>query len=656
MRKEEKKILIVDDSAMVRKLISHELSQGGYQIDEAETGIEAIVKCGRGTPPDLITMDIEMPGLSGIETSQKLRNKPYRCLFTNYKDNLVPIIMVTSLDTSEIRQKGFKVGATDFITKPFAKHEILDTVNRILKPEKRLAGFKALVVDDSRVTRLIVSEKLRREGVEVLEAENGLQGFELLCNRIGAIDLVITDYLMPELNGLEFCTKIRSELGLKDLPVIFLTSLTDTDEVIKIFKAGASDYLVKPFVGEELLARLRNQLYRVKSKNRLKDTINELHNLNQMKDDLIAVCSHDLRSPLTGILGFTELLQEKDYFSEEDQENLAQIKSSGEFLLSLVNDILDLSKSKSESADLEMEIIDLSEIVKISINAIKHLALAKEQELKYINDCLGDDKINGNQNAMIRVVNNLLSNAVKFTPEKGVITVTQKNLRKSGSSSLLLQVSDSGIGIAEEKIPFLFDKFSKTSRSGTSGEKGTGLGMSIVREVLEKHDSRVEVRSEEGKGTCFDIYMPAVTHKEVAGNKEKKHKSGELAECSSCTILLAEDNPVNVKLVSKILTKAGHDVRVAENGKIAVELVDEFIDLILMDMRMPELDGLGATKKIRNSGGKMPIIALTANSDQASIDTCLAAGMDDFLAKPFKPIDLKLKVAEWGKDRDDAKY
>jgi len=648
------KILVVDDSPMIREIIKSELEEGGYNVVEAVNGIEALIQITKSSPPDLITLDIEMPKLNGFDTCQKAREKHYAHFFTNYKDSRVPIIFVTSKDTMEDRKKGFLLGAADFIVKPFDKGEILGIVNKILKPENLLKGNTALVVDDSKIARTIVSELLHREGLTVIEAKDGSQAYEIICNRMLEIDIVLTDFLMPLMNGSELCSKIRKELNLRDLPVILLTAMNEHSSLLNLFKAGATDYIVKPFVKEELLARINVHLQRTLLNKRLKQTVIELKKLNRMKDDLMAVCSHDLRSPLNGILGFTELLLEKKYIAAEDQQSLIQIKKSGEILLNFINDLLDVSKIQSGKSEMKMEPVSVLEVVNVSINALKHLADHKQQRLELINN-FSDSTILGNHVGLIRVINNLLSNAIKFTPTKGQIKLA---IEPDSANYIKIAVIDSGIGISEDIIPHLFDKFTNTTQAGTSGEEGTGLGLSIVKEIVEQHDGRLNVSSTKGRGTCFEIILPlaAEAEKEVShaleNNAElmKKHSDPvETEHAKTCNILMAEDNPINIMLVKKILQSAGHNITVVKNGRLALEISPKGdFDIILMDIQMPEMDGIKATKAIRNSGmHDIPIIPLTGNTSQDNIDTYLNVGMNDFLSKPFDPKDLHAKIDKW---------
>ncbi|OQY13397.1 MAG: hypothetical protein B6I31_01245 [Desulfobacteraceae bacterium 4572_19] len=660
---EIKKILVVDDNKVIRKIIRTELETDNYEVTEAENGIDALLSVV-SSPPDLITLDIDMPKLNGFETCKRLHEKKYIEHFKKHKNNHVPIIFVTGNDTIADRMKGFEAGASDFITKPFLSGEILATVKNILEPEKRFTNLTALVVDDSITARNVVITILEREGIKIFEAKNGIEAFEIMCTHMSEIDILITDFMMPEMNGDKLCEKIRKELNLINLPILFLTAVSEQSLLLNIFKAGGTDYIIKPFSKEEFLARLAVHLEHAELHKRLQSTVTQLRGLNEMKDNLLTVCSHDLRTPLNGILGNVELMLEDSNVPDNYYQNLSDIKSSGELLLGLVNDILDLSKVQSEHTELKMKPVSALQLVKTSYNAMKQISAKKQQHFKFVNGFLNQEYSNNkdlneiisvNESSIIRVINNLLSNAIKFTPINGNITLS---LNPVPEDYLTISVSDNGIGIAEKDIPFIFDKFTKTSQSGTSGEEGTGLGMFIVKEIIEKHNGIVKVTSTQHKGSCFEVILPLSL--ETPSSQENKktsnyhsitenNKTNDIKKENHYKILIADDNSVNRKVAKKMLEKTGHFITTVRNGQFAVDAaITNSFDLILMDMQMPIMDGLEATKKLRKSGIKIPIIALSANYGQESIDLCYDAGMNDYVSKPFKSAQLNNKINQWG--------
>ncbi|MGV8124676.1 MAG: response regulator [Candidatus Xenobiia bacterium LiM19] len=500
------KILAVDDSAAVRKKIRIELEDGGYEVFEAVDGVDAF-KVLVTLRPDLITLDVDMPHMNGFETCRKLRESRYDRMFRDSKGGRIPIVFLTASDTLEGRARGFEAGATEFIVKPFDKGELLKAVNRILKADDLLHGLTAVVADDSRIARNIVTDFLTILGVNVLEAENGVEAIRQINANIASVDIVITDLEMPEMGGEELCRQIRKELMLRDLPVIVLTAMPERGTLLKLFDAGATDYLIKPFVQEELLARLKVHLD-VRLLNReLQSRLDTLKKFDRMKDRFLAVCSHDLRSPLNGIISLTSLMQEEENLTEENKEFLAMIVQSGEYLLSLIENLLDIHRIASDDAEMDMKPISILDVAKTSIDALKFLAYPKNIELS-VEDRSGGRTINGDALSLTRVVNNLLSNSIKFTPRGGKVSVT---IEAVDESHISLTVSDTGVGIPEKKLKQLMEKKKLSSERGTEGESGTGLGLTIVREISDKHGAVFTVKSAVGAGSEFIITFPSIT-------------------------------------------------------------------------------------------------------------------------------------------------
>ncbi len=377
MEKGTKKILVIDDNKADRIAIRMELESGGYRVEEAVDGFEALGRLSRPPVPDLIALDVEMPAPNGFEVCKRLADEHYGRHFGNRRP---PVVFLTSNDDMECREKGFELGAADFVTKPFKPGAILETVNKVLSENRLGRGLTALVVDDSAAASKIVADCLKQEGIEVFEAKDGRHAFDMLKEMKHGVDLVVTDLLMPGMDGRELMGKIRRELNLDDVPVICLTALEERAELPRLFKAGASDYLVKPFLKEELLARINAHLDNARLAKRLSAMVEELKNLNRMKDNFLTVCSHHLRSPLTGILGFADLLLSRNNLRHDDRDALEGIKASVAALLCFVDDIIDLGKVRLPGCEPKMETVLLSETFADSIDFLRHSACAKNQE------------------------------------------------------------------------------------------------------------------------------------------------------------------------------------------------------------------------------------------------------------------------------------
>lgn len=291
---EKKRVLVVDDSAMVRMTIREELEAGGYQVTEAANGLEALVRITGETPPDLVTLDVEMPRLDGWETCRRLRSDHYADLLARKGINRLPVIFITGQDSMADRRKGFEVGAANFITKPFSPGDLREAVDRILHPVDLSQGMTALVVEDNVVARKIVTGILIQEGLAVIEAGDGQAGYETMKAQGESIDVVITDLFMPGMNGDELTRRVRQEFDRTDIPIICLTAMPDQSELLKVFKAGVSDYLVKPFAREELLARITVHLERYRLSRQLKEKVEALQASNEKIKRL------SITDPLTG--------------------------------------------------------------------------------------------------------------------------------------------------------------------------------------------------------------------------------------------------------------------------------------------------------------------------------------------------------------------
>jgi len=325
-----------------------------------------------------------MPELNGYETFQELRSDDFAKRMGMMPD-IPPVIFITSNDSMAERRKGFEVGAADFITKPFLAGELLRSVKAILNPESRFKGLTALIADDSKTIRSLLADILSKEGMNVLQAENGEQAFEVYQEKEGKVDLVLTDFQMPKMNGLELCKKIRTVLNDKDTTIIMLSGSADQGAILDVFKVGATDYLNKPFPKEELLARINVHMNERLLNKQLHKNISQLKNLSKMKDEFLAICSHDLRNPLAAIQGFTNMMLEMECSPTEKEEYLKTIKSSSEFLLNLIEELLDISRIHMGDGDLELVPLSIADIAQVCKSSMQPMATVKQLDFSLEN-------------------------------------------------------------------------------------------------------------------------------------------------------------------------------------------------------------------------------------------------------------------------------
>lgn len=366
---------------------------------------------------------------------------------------------------------------------------------------------------------------------------------------------------------------------------------------------------------------------------------------NKHKNEILANMSHEIRTPMNAVIGITNHLIEEENNKPELVENLKILKFSAEQLLVLINDILDLSKI--EAGKLEFEKIDF-EIRFLIANIIHLLSLkAEEKGIQIIFEF--DEKIpsllNGDPIRIGQIFTNLIGNAIKFT-QHGFVKI-KVNLFEINKNlvSIDFSIADTGIGIPEDKLASIFDKFTQANSETTRKYGGTGLGLTIVSQLLSLMGSSIHVKSKLGEGSEFIFRLkleiaetkPAAVEPILVDTKKKN--------LNGLRILIVEDNEVNVKVLQKFLSKWNVIIDIAQNGKIALEKVSiQDFDLILMDLQMPEMDGYEATKAIRSlpesNNQNIPIIALTADVMLDVKAKIIRAGMDEFLTKPFQPDEL----------------
>jgi PAS domain S-box-containing protein len=368
----------------------------------------------------------------------------------------------------------------------------------------------------------------------------------------------------------------------------------------------------------------------------------------RLKDEFLANMSHELRTPLNAILGISELLQSgiPGSLNERQSHYMQNIDTSGHHLLTLINDLLDISKIESGKLEIHLESVSLSDVCQSSLSLVKELAIKKKIALQYqpgttLSTILADPI------RLKQILVNLLSNAVKFTPDGGKVTL--EVAANPSKSRVEFSVSDTGIGIAAGDLLRLFTPFSQVDSSLTRKYEGTGLGLALVKKLTELHGGEVFVTSEPGRGSCFTISLPWQPAPEaqrlIAGDDDDDQAHDPPARAvappsaSPWKILLVEDNEYNILSVEDYLEGSGYRVEVARNGKEALDKIDLLQpDLILMDIQMPVMDGLEATRRLRSNPAyaEVPIIALTALAMPGDRDSCLEAGASAYIQKPVR--------------------
>lgn len=378
----------------------------------------------------------------------------------------------------------------------------------------------------------------------------------------------------------------------------------------------------------------------------LENALEGAHRTEERKNEFFSKASHDMRTPLNAIIGLSHLLEKRSDDPHEVLDTAQKIQYSGKQLLTLVNDILDLSHM-SATSDIAMDSkpFDLARCLTESIDLVRH-SISEEHKILKTTGLDRPVPVYGDELMVTRVFSNLISNAVKYTSAGDEIAVDLRTIiEKDAAARYQITVSDTGTGMSEEFLEHLFEPFTREVRFAPTKVIGTGLGMPIVKSLVQRMSGEITVSSTLGEGTKFVVILPLHPTTEAAINAEKPSEDSEAVPLEGLTILVAEDNDINMEIVLELLSQLGAHTVAVSNGQEALHTFSasapNTIDVILMDMHMPVMDGCAASEKIRALGrsdaNEVTIIAVTANVFTEDIARTAQAGMDGHLAKPIDP-------------------
>lgn len=398
----------------------------------------------------------------------------------------------------------------------------MDT-HKLTEQDKPLHKYRVLVVEDDLDTNQFIATTLSDQ-FNVITAMDGMEGIEAVITQ--SPDLIVSDLIMPRMDGEQMVHAIRQRPEFNSIPIILLTSISDEKQRFKLLKEGVQDYLIKPFSQWELKLRVNNLISLKSAKLDLykqKLEIALILEKNKMKNEFLANMSHELRTPLNAIIGFSELIfyNKAGTISEEQKEYIGDITSSAKHLLSLINDLLDLTKIESGKMEFHPEEINLFELLSEIKSNLFPLFFKRQIELIIQVDPALEPIVTDPQK-LKQVIYNYISNALKFSPDGGRIEIYACN---EGKDTFRVEVHDYGIGIKKENLDKLFNKFQQLDSSTSKEYQGSGLGLALTRHIVESQGGHIGVNSTYGKGSSFFIILPRTSKKNAPAGLNKTAKT-----------------------------------------------------------------------------------------------------------------------------------
>ena len=633
------RVLIIDDSSLFHKILVETIGGSDVTPEACRTMAEGMEKLHTGQF-DFICVSMHLKDGDGIDFTRTLRTLP------QYKHT--PVVLFTSEDSRDLYIKALSSGVTEVFHKKDLQH-LTNFIQRLSLQQLPIEGH-ILYVEDTKSQRDLVVSLFSSRGLKVDSFSTAEEAWEAYLAH--DYDLVVTDIVLEgNMTGKALTNYIRRLDGEKgDVPILALTGFDDVARRIDLFYLGVTDYVTKPLVEEEFLARVRNlirskqfHMEAVKQRQRAEEA-------DRAKSDFISQMSHELRTPLNAILGFSQLLEFDEGISEEQKDSVAEITKAGNHLLELINEILDIAKIESGRMDLTLEGVELDALVGSCFSLMA--PVAERHRITLSHGELGGVVVQADRKRLKQVLLNLLSNGIKYNREGGK---AELSVAAVDDGKLRITVADTGRGIASERVAELFQPFNRLD-SEKSEIEGTGIGLTISRRLVELMDGCIGVDSIPGEGSRFWIELPqgALDESQKQLDNAAAEEAVEELKQRQHTLLYIDDNLVNLKLVNQILSKQPHiKLLTTEEPELGLKMAASHTpELILLDIHMPRLDGFQVMEQLQQDEKlkSIPVIAMTASAMPEDLERGRTAGFSDYLTKPLnirqllKTIDSHLKA------------